>query len=461
MTKDIKKIRKNKYYRIRHFEKNSTIEDFGKLKNVGNKIVSGVKSLGKKIESGVKTGVKAIVDTGKKVGDFAVSTVNKALSVLDITKILDDIINRIKNPIIDTFKRAFSMDFIKRELEKIGSTIKNTFEQPILNAINLLKSQLESLFAKIGSGIESLIRTIPKLLKSILDGIKNLYSQMENVFNKLKTDLINVFSSFGRMILTITDTVKDKMLKISKEVISVFDDTIKKIAEFSNMLISAGSEFIIKYVKGPVLYYFDGFIKIILNLYEYIKTRLLNSRSDTSFMNCLPVMANQLDDVFWKMSPLLAKFYLKNQEITKPQCKKQFLIDMLNGRIFIENNKVISLITIMIGYIIIQQMLKYLSNNTKDLIPNYLLILFTLISYAQFVSSNISNRENLITFYSNLKKFVPTSLITLYKKNYTAFAIFMILLIYQMKLIGEVIYNKSSEQITSYLSQSKYLKILV
>jgi hypothetical protein len=134
---------------------------------------------------------------------------------------------------------------------------------------------------------------------------------------------------------------------------------------------------------------------------------------------------------------------------------------MLNGRIFIENNKVISLITIIIAYVVLQQIIKFLFNNTKDLVPNYLLVIFTIISYAQYVSSNITNRENLIAFYSNLKRFVPTSLINLYKKNYTAFAVFMILLIYEIKLIGEVIYNKSSKSLTTYLSESKYFNKLV
>lgn len=460
MSKGIKK-RYNKYYRNINSREKIKIEHFGKLKNVGKKIISGAKDLGKKISSGVSTATRAISDTGKKIGKFAVDTVNKALSALDITKILNDIINKIKNPIIDTFKKVFSLDFIRAQLETIGKTIKSTFEQPILNAINLLKSQLESLFKKIGSGIESLIKTIPQLLNSILNGIKNLYSLMKQIFNKVKTNLINAFSSFGKMILAMTETVKKNILDITKKTINVFDQTIRKIAEFSKMLLSAGSDFIVKYVKGPVLEYFDGFIKLMIGLYEYIKSRLIKSKTDDSFYNCIPVMTNQLDDVFWKLSPIFVKFYLKNQELWKPQCKKQFLIDMLNGRIFIENNKVISLITIIIAYVVLQQIIKFLFNNTKDLVPNYLLVIFTIISYAQYVSSNITNRENLIAFYSNLKRFVPTSLINLYKKNYTAFAVFMILLIYEIKLIGEVIYNKSSKSLTTYLSESKYFNKLV
>ena len=462
MTKDNKKIKKLNYYKREHFKDTDTIEHIGKLKNIGKKIVSGVKNVGRKIESGTKnigkkivSGVKdvgrKIVDTTKKVGEFAVDTMNKALSMLDITKILNDLINKIKNPILDTFKKVFSMDFIKKELEKIGNSIKTKFEQPIMGAINLLKSQLESLFSKLTGSVENIIKSIPIILKTIMDSIKDLQKKIVSIYEKLKTDMVKSFESFGQMLNTIFNTIKDKMLAITQKTIIVFDSTIKKITEFSNMLISAGSNFIIKYVKGPVLFYFDGFVKIMVWLYEYIKTKVTESRTETGFLNCLPVMLSQLDDVLWKLTtPFILKFYFKSQEMAKPKCKKQFLVDMLNGRIFIENNKIISSITIIVGYICLQQIIKFLSNNTKDIIPNYVLVLFTTIAYAQYVSSDQNNRNNLIGFYSNLKNYMPTKLITLFKKNYTLFAIFMILFIYEMKLIGKLVFRNGSNMLSTH-----------
>ena len=451
MTKDNKKIKKRNYYKREHFKDTDTIEHIGRLKKVGKKIVSGAKNVTRKISSGVKNVTKQIVNTTKKVGEFAVDTINKALSALDITKILNDLINKIKNPILDTFKKVFSMDFIRTELEKIGNLIKTKFEQPIMAAINLLKSQLESLFNKLTGSIENIIKSIPIILNTIMNSIKNLQKIIVSIYEKLKTDMIKSFESFGQMLNTIFNTVKDKMLAITQKTIVVFDNTIKKIAEFSNMLISAGSSFIIKYVKGPVLFYFDGFIKIMIWLYEYIKTKVADSRTDTGFINCLPVMLSQLDDVLWKLTtPFIFKIFFKSQEMAKPQCKKQFLIDMLNGRIFIENNKIISSITIIIAYICLQQIIKFLSNNTKDIIPNYALVLFTVILYAQYVSSNQNNRETLIGFYSNLKNYMPTKLIILFKKNYTLFAIFMILFIYEMKLIGELVFRNGSNMLSTH-----------
>ena len=72
---------------------------------------------------------------------------------------------------------------------------------------------------------------------------------MEKIFNTVKTNLINAFSPFGKMILAMTETVKKNILDITKKTINVFDQTIRKIAEFSKMLLSAGSDFIVKYVK--------------------------------------------------------------------------------------------------------------------------------------------------------------------------------------------------------------------
>jgi archaellum component FlaC len=423
-------------------------EDLVIIENLGA-IKRGFKKVGGAIKGGLQKAGSAIVNTATTVGNFAKKTIDKALSALDITKLIQQIIDKVKNPIIDTFKRVFNMDFILSHLNAIGNKIRATFEQPIMNVINKLKSQLMTLFTTIKGTINGMLSAINNLLSNIMKSIKNLHKLMANLFETLKNKLLQAFSSFGRMISTLVNTVVRKVVTESKKVINVLNVQISKIAELSKMLLSAGSKFINKYVKGPVLSFFDGFIKVMIGLYEFIKDKVINDPSDTSFFNCLGTMLNQTDDILWNISPSLVKFYLKNQELNKPQCKSQFLIDMYNGRLFIQNNKISSAITIIIGYVVLQQIIKYLSSDTKELIPNYVLVLFTVLAYAQYVSSNEKNRQIIIDFYSKAGSLIPDKLKLLYKKNYTAFSIFMILMVYEIKLIGQMLIPVISEKIES------------
>ena len=430
--KQIEKYRKSK----------KQIEKFGKLKEWGEKAIDTISSGGRKAIDSITSGTRGVIGSITSEYEKIISESKKLIDKLKdggfLTDFINKIINAIKNPIVDTFKNIFNMDFISSEIMKIVNKVRNSLEIPINSTLNKLKSSLENIFKQIKGSIEMITKQIPIILLSIQKTIKKMFEIFIEMMKRMLVELTSKFKQFGQMFMNIIKLSIIPIKNMSFEVTNTIMEVVNKIKNFEQILHSSGPEFTNKYIKPIIDEYMGDYIKIMTRFYSF---DFIMTQHNSSISNCVGSLLNQIDDILWNMSPSILKIYLKNQTLRKPQCKSEFLDKIYKFRVFIDKNKIFSLISFCLLYIGIFLNIKFLFNGTTDIIPNYIIISFIILTYFNFVIDSYNARKLLIIF-DNFKQLIPNKLLTMHAQNYTMFIMIILLLGICIKLIYNFIYNK-------------------
>ena len=396
------------------------------LRNLGRGLGGGLRDLGRGLGGGLR-------DLGRNFG----SALNK-LNPLNLGKLFEKLVASIKNPIMNKFRSLFNLDHIFRIIEKSVQNVKSSFERKFSSIINGIRSSINKVINIISSSVKNLVAQIPKILNSIKNQIDKLYKLFINIGKQMIKFISDSFSKFGSMLKNIFGVVIKQISDLNKKVIDVFSRFVRTTQNLIKPLTTAGSEIFKKYIVPGIKEFTSGFLIGVNFLYRYIRNRI-SKPNDDSFFNCLPVMLNQTDDILWNISPNIIKLYLKNQQLKKPQCVKPYLIQIKESRVFIQNNKVISVCISILGYLLVKIMIEYITN-TSELIPNYALFIIICLMYMQYTTLD-NSKNQIIRLAEYSQKILPKRLLSVYKTNYTLFIIGILLGIFELKLIYDLINN--------------------